>query len=75
LPPDKQAEIKPYADMRSRWPGMISSARDLAARLRKLSGGAGYDVRYDLIVGEDHSSSAFVAIGRAMRFAFLGPGK
>ena len=71
LTPAQRTEIAPYAKMRSSWPGMITGARELAAQLKALHGKPGYRVDYQLIADQDHPSSAYVAIIRAMPFAFL----
>jgi predicted alpha/beta superfamily hydrolase len=68
--PEQRVEIAPYAKMRSTWPGMITGARQLAAQLKALHGKPGYKVDYQLLADQDHPSSAFVAIVRAVRFAF-----
>lgn len=70
LTPAQRAAVAPYNKMRSSWPGMIPGARDLAARLKALHGKLGYRVEYQMIADENHGSSAFVAIGRAIKFAF-----
>ena len=56
--------------MMATWPGMITGARELAARLKALHGKPGYKVEYQLIADQDHQSSVYVAIIRAMPFAF-----
>ncbi|HWY62136.1 MAG TPA: alpha/beta hydrolase-fold protein [Rhizomicrobium sp.] len=71
MTPAQRAEIAPYAKMVGTWPGMITGARELAARLKALHGKPGYKVDYQLLAGQDHPSSAYVAIIRAMPFAFL----
>ena len=71
LTPAQRTEIAPYAKMRSSWPGMITGARELAAQLKALHGKSGYKVDYQLIADQDHPSSAYVAIIRAMPFAFV----
>jgi hypothetical protein len=71
MTPAQRAEIAPYAKMRGSWPGMITGARELAAQLKALHGKPGYKVDYQLIADQDHPSSAYVAIIRAMPFAFL----
>jgi predicted alpha/beta superfamily hydrolase len=68
--PEQRAAIVPYGKMLASWPGMVSGARDLAAQLKVLHGKPGYQVEYQLIEGQDHPSSAYVAIIRAMPFAF-----
>jgi len=70
LTPAQRIEIAPYAKMRSSWPGMITGARELAARLKILHGKSGYKVDYQLLTDQDHASSAYVAIVRAVPFAF-----
>lgn len=70
--PEQRAAIVPYGKMLASWPGMVSGARDLAARLKALHGKPGYQVQYQLIADQDHPSSAYVAIVRAMPFAFGG---
>lgn len=70
LPPDQRAQMAAYSKMRGTWPSMIGGARDLSARLASLNGKPGYKVEYQLIPDEDHMGSAFVAIGRAVTFAF-----
>ena len=71
LTPQQRVAIAPYAKMRSSWPGMITGARKVAAQLKALHGMPGYKVEYQLLADQDHPSSAFVAIVRAVRFAFL----
>jgi len=70
LTPAQRATVVPYNKMRSSWPGMIPGARDLTARLKALHGKPGYRVEYQLIADQDHNSSAYVAVIRAMPFAF-----
>jgi predicted alpha/beta superfamily hydrolase len=70
MTPAQRTAIAPYAKMRSTWPGMITGARELAARLKALHGKPGYKVEFALFEGETHPSSAYVALGRAIRFAF-----
>lgn len=65
----QRAEAASYSKMRSTWPSMIGGARDLAARLASLNGQPGYKVEYQLIPDENHMGSAFVAVGRAVKFA------
>jgi uncharacterized protein len=69
----QRAEMVAYAKMRDGWPGMKTGARALVTRLKALSGKPGYTVNYMLIADEDHDPSAFVAIGRAITFAFGAP--
>jgi predicted alpha/beta superfamily hydrolase len=71
LTPAQRTEIAPYAKMVATWPGMITGARELAARLKALHGKRGYKVDFQLIADQDHPSSAYVAIVRAMPFAFV----
>jgi hypothetical protein len=66
----ERAEIAPYAKMVGTWPGMITGAHELAARLKALHGKPSYAVDYELIADQNHPSSAYVAIIRAMQFAF-----
>jgi hypothetical protein len=68
LTPEERAS--PYWKMMGTWPGMITGARELAARLKALHGKPGYRVDYQLIADQDHVSSAYVAITRALPFAF-----
>ncbi|MEP6831320.1 MAG: alpha/beta hydrolase-fold protein [Rhizomicrobium sp.] len=68
--PAQRAEIAPYGTMLGTWPGMITGARELAARLKALHGKPGYTVDYQLIADQNHPSSAYVAIIRAIPFAF-----
>ena len=68
--PVQRAAMAPYGKMLASWPGMVSGARDLAARLKKVHGKPGYRVEYQLIADQDHPSSAYIAIVRAMPFAF-----
>lgn len=68
--PEQRAAIVPYGKMLASWPGMVSGARDLAARLKALHGKPGYHAEFQLIADQDHPNSAYVAIVRAMRFAF-----
>jgi hypothetical protein len=69
--PAQRAGMAPYAKMMSAWPGMITGARDLAGRLKALHGKPGYTVDYQIIADQNHPSSAYVAIIRAMPFAFM----
>jgi predicted alpha/beta superfamily hydrolase len=69
--PAQRVAIAPYAKMRGTWPGMITGARELAAQLKALHGKPGYKVDYQLIADQDHPSSAYVAIIRGLRFAFV----
>lgn len=71
FPPAQQAEITSYFKMRDTWPGMISGSRRLAKELKALPGKPGYKVDYQLLGGEVHATAAFVAVDRAIRFAFL----
>ena len=71
MTPAQRKEIAPYAKMQSSWPGMITGARELAAGLKALHGKPGYKVAFQLIADQDHSSSAYVAIIRALQFAFV----
>jgi len=70
LPPDKAAALNAYVKMAGQWSGMVSGARDLAARLGKIHGGAGYKVRFVAFEGENHASVQPAALSRAMHFAF-----
>lgn len=71
LTPAQRAAVEPYNKMYGTWPGMIPGARDLAARLKALHGKPGYKVDFQMIADEDHQSSAYVAVGRALKFAFV----
>ena len=70
LTPAQRAAVAPYNKMRSTWPSNSIGSRDLAARLKTLHGKPGYRVEYQLIGDQDHNGSAYVAIIRAMPFAF-----
>ena len=70
LPPDKAAAINAYVKMAGHWSGMVSGARDLAARLGKLHGGSDYKVEFVAFEGEDHASVLPAALSRGMWFAF-----
>lgn len=70
LPPDKAAALNAYVKMASKWSGMVSGARDLAARLGKIHGGASYQVRFVLFESENHASVQPAALSRGMNFAF-----
>ncbi|HEV2703660.1 MAG TPA: alpha/beta hydrolase-fold protein [Steroidobacteraceae bacterium] len=72
LPPDKATELTAYVKMASAWSGMISGARDLAARLGRIQGGQDYKVSFVAFAGENHASVIPVALNRGMWFAF-GP--
>jgi predicted alpha/beta superfamily hydrolase len=67
----QRAVVAPYNKMRSTWPSNRLGSRDLAARLKALHGKPGYRVEYQLIADQDHNSSAYVAVIRAMPFAFV----
>jgi predicted alpha/beta superfamily hydrolase len=67
----QRAEFAPYQKMRNTWPAMIPGARDLAARLKALHGKPGYKVEYQLIADQDHGGAPYVAIIRALPFAFV----
>ncbi len=68
--PAERAKLAPYVKMVGTWPGMITGARTLVARLKALHGKPGYTVEYQLIADQNHPSSAYVAIARAIPFAF-----
>jgi predicted alpha/beta superfamily hydrolase len=68
--PTQRVEMAGYGKMLGNLPGMITGARDLAGQLKKMHGKPRYQVEFQLIAGQDHPTSAFVAIIRAMRFAF-----
>src|SRR6185312_6527901 len=70
LTPEKAAEIAPYAKMSHSWAGMKTGSRALADRLGKISGKAGYQVRYELIPDVDHGSEPRMGLIHAMDFAF-----
>jgi len=70
LPTDKASSLKSYLKMASQWSGMVSGARQLAARLGKLHGGADYKVQFVAFDGEDDASVLPAALSRGMRFAF-----
>ncbi len=71
LTPAQRTQIAPYAKMLSSAPGMITGARSLATRLKSVHGKPNYRVDYQLIADHDHPSSAYVAVIRALRFAFV----
>ena len=48
---------------------MVDNARDLAARLKALKGGPGYEVRYAIFEGETHNSGIPAATARGVQFA------
>lgn len=70
LPPDKAEALDTYVKMASQWSGMVTGARDLAARIGKLRGGTGYTVQFVAFEGESHSSVQPAALSRGMHFAF-----
>jgi predicted alpha/beta superfamily hydrolase len=70
LPPDKAASLGVYVKMAGQWSGMVSGARDLAARLGKLHGGVGYMVQFAAFDGESHASVQPAALNRGMHFGF-----
>ena len=70
LPPDQAASLGVYVRMASQWSGMVSGARDLAARLEGLHGSAGYTVKFVAFDGEGHASVQPSALNRGMHFAF-----
>ena len=51
---------------------MVGNARRLAARLRGVRGGAGYQVRFRAFAGEDHITSLPASVGRAFDFVLRG---
>jgi uncharacterized protein len=66
LPPGMSAaEVKAAVDS-SR---MVGNAVDLAARLSKLKGGPGYEVRSQVFEHEDHISTMAAGMSRALTFA------
>jgi predicted alpha/beta superfamily hydrolase len=70
LPPDRAAALTTYVKMASQWSGMVSGPRELAARLGKVRGGEGYQVRFVTFEGENHASVIPAALSRGMHFAF-----
>ena len=69
--PAQRAAIVSYGKMLASWPGMVSGARDLAARLKALNGKPGYEVEFELFPGQNHPNSVYPAIIRALQFAIL----
>ena len=67
LPADKAKSLTDYVAMASRWSGMVSGPRALAAR---LAGQRGYEVRFVAFDDEDHGGVLPAALGRGMQFAF-----
>jgi len=48
---------------------MVDNARDLAVRLGKVKGGAGYAVRFQSFEREDHLTSVAASVSRTLAFA------
>ena len=67
LPADKAKSLTDYVAMASRWSGMVSGPRALAAR---LAGQRGYEVRFVDFDGEDNGGVLPAALGRGTQFAF-----
>jgi uncharacterized protein len=49
---------------------MVSNARQLALRLKVLKGGPGYELHYESLRGETHSSAPFAMVCDALQMAF-----
>lgn len=60
------------AEERLRNARMVDNAAELAARLQKVEGGPGYDVRFQAFAGEDHLTAIPPSINRALTFALRG---
>lgn len=69
LPPDRLASLTEYLKMANTWSGMVSGARNLAARLSGISGKAGYKAEFAVFADEDHASVLPAAMSRGIQFA------
>lgn len=47
---------------------MVDNARELATRLKALSGAKGYEVRYTVFAGETHNTGIPAATSRGVAF-------
>jgi hypothetical protein len=70
VPPNIPPEVLARGVAMTQTSHMVDNARELAARLKTLPGGPGYEVHLACLPGETHMTTPFLVLGHALAMAF-----